>query len=168
MDIRSEILKENSKAQSLKIADWIGNDKNRFGELLRLFLQDEHYVVQRAAWIVSIIAHTQPQLIEPHIEAIVNKMYEPGIPIAVKRNVVRILQLIPIPENMHGRVMNTCFKFLADPKETIAVRVFSMTVLANFTRRYPDIRPELKMVIDHVLEHGASAAFKARLRNLKL
>lgn len=168
MALRSEILKEHSKAQSLKIVAWVGHDKKRFDELLQLFMNDEYRVVQRAAWVLTLVADNEPQLIQPHLEVIVGKMNEPDAPVAVKRNVVRLLQHVPIPEKLHGTVMNSCFELLADPKETIAVRVFSMTVLANLSKTYPDIKQELKAIINDVLEQNASAGFKARVRNLGL
>src|ERR1044072_6798370 len=143
MDLKAEILKEHSKEQALKVTNWVGSDKKRLEELLHLFLHDEYRVVQRSARMVSMVAEIQPELIKPHLEAIVNKMNEPGVHVAVKRNVVRLLQYMDIPEPLHGMVMNTCFELLADPKETIAVRAFSMTVLANLAKVYPDIKQEL-------------------------
>ncbi len=168
MDLRDEILKEHSKAQTTKIVAWVGSDKKRFNELLQLFLNDEYRVVQRSAWMISLLAEKHPKLIEPHLTAIVNKMNAPGVHVAVKRNVARILQFISIPEELHGLVMNTCFELLGDPKETIGVRVFSMTILANLAKIYPDIKQELKAIVNDVLEHEASAGFKARAKNLKL
>src|SRR4051812_18813493 len=101
MRLSDEILKEHSKAQALRIAGWIGNDTERFGELMQLFLTDIYRVVQRAAWIVSMVAEKHPELIMPYLEVMVGKMAESGVPVAVKRNVVRILQDIDIPDGLH-------------------------------------------------------------------
>ena len=49
MNIRDEILREHSKAQCLRIAQYIGEDKQRFDELMYLFLNDEYRVCQRVA-----------------------------------------------------------------------------------------------------------------------
>jgi hypothetical protein len=49
MNLREEILKEHSKAQSNKIVSWIGNSQKKFDELFNLFLNDEYRVTQRAA-----------------------------------------------------------------------------------------------------------------------
>src|SRR5215211_7731820 len=138
MHLRNAILKEYSKDQVSKIARWIGNDKKRFD----LLLHDEYRVVQRAAWIVSMVAKSHSELITRHLPAMVKRIQAQGLPAAVKRNVVRILQQIKIPKKLHGPVMNLCFQFLSDPKETIAVRCFSMTVLANMTKDYPEIKDE--------------------------
>ena len=59
MNIREEILREHSKAQSLRKAHYIGEDKQRFEELMYLFLNDEYRVCQRAAWVVSIVTRSE-------------------------------------------------------------------------------------------------------------
>jgi hypothetical protein len=166
MNIREEILKEHSKAQTDKITAWVGADKKRFKELIQLFLHDEYRVVQRAAWVVGTIGERHPELIIPYIETMVNRMHDEGVHVAVKRNVVRALQYITIPESLHGMVMNTCFDFLADPKETVAVRCFSMTVLANLSKTYPEIKQELRAIIEDQLEHEPTAGFRARAKKI--
>jgi hypothetical protein len=168
MDLRSEILKEHSKKQAMKIADWIGNDARKFALLVNLFLKDEYRVVQRAAWIVSIVADNHSELIVPHLATMMKRMQQQGLPIAVRRNVVRVLQNVNIPEKLHGAVMDACFGFLSDPKETIAVRCFSMTVLANMAKNYPEIKGELQTVIENVLQHKTSAGLRARAKNVNL
>ncbi len=161
-NLREAILQENSKTHALELAAWAGQDAKRFKELVDLFLHDEYRVVQRAAWIISIIAATRSELIAPHLTAMVERMQQPDLPVAVKRNVVRILQHIDIPESLHGPVMNTCFDLLADVNEAIAVRVFSMTALANLAKHYPEIRNELKTIIEEELERAPTAAFISR------
>lgn len=162
MNLREELLREHSKANTLAITAWIGGDKKRFAALVDLFLYDEYRVVQRAARVVSLVAEKQPQLLGPHLEAVVLHMQDAGIPVAVKRNVVRLLQHIDIPESLHGPVMNSCFDLLADPKETIAVRAFSMTVLARLAQQYPELGQELTVVIEDVLAHEPSAGLRSR------
>ncbi len=129
MDIRAEILKEHSKQNSEAIAAWVVASPQRVAQLMDLFLHDEYRVVQRLAQVVGKLADAHPQLVMPWLPQLVQRMNEPGVHVAVKRNVVRILQYVDIPEALHGDVMNTCFDLLADPNETVAVRVFSMTVL---------------------------------------
>ncbi|MBM2840584.1 MAG: hypothetical protein HW412_1112 [Bacteroidetes bacterium] len=54
----SEILREHSKRQAVRIATWVGRDKKRFRQLIKLFLEGEYRVTQRSAWIVnSCIRH---------------------------------------------------------------------------------------------------------------
>jgi hypothetical protein len=62
--------------------------------------------------------------------------------------------------------MEACFQFLADPKETIAVRCFSMTVLTNLSKEYPEIKNELRAMIEGILVQKASAGFRTRARKV--
>ena len=166
MILRSEILKEHSRAHADNIATWIGTNEKRFASLLQLFLHDDYRVVQRSAWVISIVADRHPELLKPHLELIIGRMNDNRLPAAVKRNVVRLLQEIEIPETLHGSLMDSCFQFLADPNETIATRCSSMTVLQKLSNIYPDIRQELKTIIEECLQQAPSAGFKARAKKV--
>jgi hypothetical protein len=162
MDLRAEILKENSKENAELIAAWIGEEPSRMQQFMHIFLHDEYRVVQLAAHVLGKIDDKHPELIEQHIDDLVKRMTDKAVHVAVKRNVVRVLQNIPIPERLHGDVMNICFDLLADIKETVAVRVFSMTILDNLSRHYPEIRQELKVILEDQLEQGCTAGFRSR------
>lgn len=165
MNLRAEILKEHSKAQCNTIVQWVGADQKRFDELFGLFLHDESRVVQRAAWPVSYCVDTHPALIKKHWKELVGYLNKPNLHAAVKRNSIRLMQDIEIPENHHGEIMNTCFKFLESPTEALAVKVFSMTVLCNLAKEYPEIIPELKLLIEDQFPHQ-TAGFKSRARRV--
>ena len=165
MDLEAEILKEHSKHQALKIASWIGNDSKRFRSLMDAFLKGEYRITQRSAWVVGLCAERHPRLIRPYLRRMIGRMQEPGVHDAVKRNVIRILQFIEIPEELLGEVATVCFDYLASPREPIAVRVFSMTVLANIAQKEPDLKNELRLVIEQQLANGGMA-FCARARKV--
>src|SRR5690606_36969948 len=130
------------------------------------FLHDEYRVVQRAAWIISFVAKKHPALIQPHLPAMVQRMEDAGIPVAVKRNVTRVLQFLPIPPALHGPVMHHCFELLANPQETVAVRARSVTVLANLAKDDPELRNELRLILEEQLQHSPSLGFSARARKV--
>lgn len=165
MNLREEILAEHSRKQSLKIAGWIGSDIKRFSLLLDLFLHDEYRVVQRSAWVVSYVGEKYPVLIEQNIKSIVNRLYDDNIHVAVKRNVIRLLQFVKIPKNLHAKVINLCMNYLSDPNETVAVRCFSMTVLYNFVKIYPEIGNELEAVIKTMMK-DTKGGLKVRARDI--
>ncbi|MBK8089678.1 MAG: hypothetical protein IPK31_18100 [Chitinophagaceae bacterium] len=84
---------------------------------------------------------------------------------AVKRNIVRLLQEVPIPEKLHGEVMDTCFGFVADVQEAIAVKAFSLTILENLSKQYPEIKHELKVIIEERWDYE-TAAFHSRAKKI--
>src|SRR3972149_3193992 len=134
MNLESEILKEHSKKQAVKIVQWIGNNKKRFAQLMQLFLEGEYRVVQRLAWIVSLCAEQHPALVKPWLSRMIKKAQEKGVHNAVQRNVVRVLQFVELPTPLQGPAANLCFHFLQSPEAPIAVKAFSMTVLANIAK----------------------------------
>jgi hypothetical protein len=167
MNIREQLLQEHSKANTIQIQQWIAKDANRFKELMHLFLHDEYRVVQRAAWGVGLYGSSNPQMLQPYLGQMIARSQEPNIHPAVKRNVTRILQSLDIPKKHHEAVINLCFDLLINPKEPIAIRCFSMTVLAKLCEEYPDIKNELKEVIKNALEYeDTSAGFKARSKKV--
>ena len=164
MDLQKEILKEHSKAQTLKIVRYVGNNSERFAELVDLFLKGPYRVTQRAAWPLSICVEHHPEIVKPHLKRLLKNLKQPVLHNAVKRNTIRLLQFIEVPKSLHGEVATLCFDYLQDNKEAIAVRAFSMTVLANIAKTNPDLKRELIMILEDILPYG-SAGLISRARN---
>jgi hypothetical protein len=165
MDLREEILKEHSKKQCYKIVRWVGTSQKRFDELFQLFLTGEYRVIQRAAWPVSYCVIAHPRFIQPNFSKLIKNLYRDGLHNSVKRNSIRLLQHIDIPEKFQGEILEICFNYISSPAEPVAVKAFSLTVLANLAKLYPEILPELKLVIEEQLLHQ-TAAFKSRAKKI--
>jgi hypothetical protein len=165
MDLLKAILKEHSHDQCHRIVKYIGDDKKKFADLMKLFFTGEYRVTQRAAWPVSVCVEHHPELIKPYFKKILNYMRQPGTHEAVWRNIVRLLQFVEIPKTHQGQVMNSCFEFISDPQTPIAIKADSLTVLDNLSRSYPEIKPELKLIIEERWEHE-TAAFRSRARKI--
>lgn len=161
MNLKEEILKEHSKAQCTRIVNWVSNNQQRFDELFDLFLHDEYRVVQRAGWPISYCVIAHPEFIHKHWKKLINNLKKPNLHNAVKRNSIRLMQDLEIPEKFHGEILDICFKYLESPTESLAVKVFSMAVLGNFAELYPDIKTELKLLIEDQLPNQ-TAGFKSR------
>jgi hypothetical protein len=165
MDLREEILKEHSKKQCNKIVQWVGDSQKRFDELFHLFLTDEYRVIQRSAWPVSYCVIAHPQLIKHNFSKLVKNLHNGGLHNAVKRNSIRLLQHVDIPKKYQGEVLDICFRYVSSPGEPVAVKAFSLSVLSNLAKLYPEILPELKLVIEQQLPHQ-SMAFKTRVKKI--
>lgn len=163
MKLRDEILKEHSKEQTGRIVQWIGDKQQRFDALFELFIQDEYRVVQRASWPISCCVIQHPHLINRHFGRLIKNLDRADIHNAVKRNTVRLLQAVNIPEKFQGAVMDTCFSYIASPDEAVAVKAFSLGVLKNLLKDFPEILPEIKLLIEERWDYE-TAAFKSRAK----
>ena len=165
MNLREEILREHSKAQCNKIVQWVGSSQQRFEELFHLFLTDEYRVNQRAAWPVSYCVIGHPDFIKNNFGKLIKNLRRSGLHDSVKRNSIRLLKHIDIPEKYHGEIMDICFGYLASPGEAVAIKIFSLIVLGKLSKKYPDIIPEIKVLIDEQLPHQ-TIAFRGQAQKL--
>jgi hypothetical protein len=161
MNLIKLILSAHSKAMKDKVVKYVGSDAERFKELVNVFLAGPYRVTQRAAWPLSYCVDQHPTLIKPHLKTVLNYLSKPDIHDSVKRNTIRLLQGIGIPKSLQGKAANICFEYLSNPKEPIAVRVFSMTVLANIAKENPELKNEIIPIIEDQLPFG-SAGFRSR------
>ncbi len=165
MNIYQQLETSHSKENSLKIVSYIGNDKIRFKELMDCFFlgAKDYRVPQRAAHVVSLSFDKNPGLIYPYIPKLIQSLQKPDLKGALKRNILRVLQFCEIDEPLRGPLYSRSFELLAHPKEEIAIRAFAMTVLYNLTNYYPELKPELKAMIEMVLdEQNISAGVRSR------
>jgi hypothetical protein len=165
MDIRTALLKEHSKAQCKKIVDYIGADKNKFSELMDVFFEGEYRVTQRAAWPLSYCIKENPNLIQPYLGKLLGILTKPGIHNAVSRNIIRLMQYIDIPKRFHGKTMTICFDLIAGENIPVAIKAFSLTVLDNLSKDYPEIASELKLIIEQRWDHE-TPAFRSRAKKI--
>jgi len=163
MDVEKEILEVRSKTQVLKLVKWVGNDKMRFQQLMKYMIYGEDHLAKNSAWILGHSAELYPALATPWLQAMIKILQRRGVHDAVKRNVVRILQFVDIPHKFRGKVVNLCFEFISSLTEPIAVRTFSMSVLATIALEEPILRKEFEIVVRQVFPY-ATPAFRARAK----
>ena len=163
--LRDEILREHSKTHCLNMVAWIGTNQHRFNELLQLVLSDEYRVAQRASWPLSEIARLHPELFHSSLDVLIDNLESRELHNAVKRHTMRILETITIPVQLHGKVMKCCFEFVESPSEAVAVKAYALTILGKLALAYPDIIPEITLVIEEQLP-TQTPAFKSRAKHL--
>ncbi len=165
MNIRDALLEVHSKAQAEKIYTYVDDDPERFAELMAYMLGPNYRLSQRAAWPVSYCIERHPELIVPYWGRLAEQLERDDAHVAVRRNVVRLLQFVEIPKRHEGRVFDASYTLFAETSEPVAVRVFAMTVAANIAKGKPELLDELRAVARQHPEK-ATAGFKARARRV--
>ena len=165
MDLLQELTRDHSRISRDRIVAYIQNDSDRFAQLFDLFKNGEQRISQRASWSVSHCAEKFPELIYPYCGEMAEYLQMPGIHDSIKRNILRIFQDIDIPVALEESLLKLCFGYLMDKKEAVAIRVFAMQVLANLSKKYPEIKNELNILIEDELPY-AKPAFVSRGRKI--
>ena len=160
MDLKGQILTENSKWNVDYITKEIGNDAETF-RLLWSFLNTQAPPLStRSAWVLESLSQKYPNLIEPYLKEIIERL--PAVNNdTIKRHLVKILSFSILPEEYLGKLFDICLGFIESTKETVAVKVHSMQILYNISELEPELKPELIAIIENQSEKSSSG-FKAR------
>jgi hypothetical protein len=164
MNLREEILKEQNKIQTVRLAQWVCTDRRRLKTLMKLFFQDEQPVVSRAAWVLRYVAKQEPDWLLPYLKKMLWYCRRSSHA-SVKRNVTGLLQEVPIPRPIQGLAATVCFELLTSPSEPVAVKVFSMGVITRLSKEEPGLRNELISIIEDRMEFE-TPAFRARAKKI--
>lgn len=166
MDFKQTLLEETTPQWYQRHCEFVLQDKKQFKRLMNFFydVEQNYRLNQRATLIILEVEQVKPSWVKAQIKPMC-KQLKRALPVAHKRNLLRILQHHEIPESCWGQVAEECFFFLAASEEPIAVKVFSMTVLLGLTRKIPELAPELRYLIEEQFPYG-SAGFKSRGRKV--
>lgn len=166
MNLRHILAGPFLKVEAQRIANWVGNDEQRLARLLDLMMGQEEKIAARAAWALNHWADHYPSLIAPHLEKLLQYVERKDPEDAVKRNCLRILSKQDLPERLWGPAADLGFRYLADPGQKAAVRVFAMALLGRICREVPELGHELLLTIDEYWDH-ATPAFRAQGRKIR-
>lgn len=165
MDLRVALSKSFAKDNSLEIADYVGNSAIRFKALVEIYQGGPYRITQRAVHVISLCVEKHPKLVTPHLRVILAMLDADDVPVAIQRNTMRLLQYCEIPRRFHGTLIDRCFGYVKDRSTPIAVRAFSMTVLHRLIEKEPDLRKELRIILEDELPY-ASPGFVSRARKI--
>jgi hypothetical protein len=154
----------NTRFNTELVAAHIGTDEVLFEELITIMVTTKTPLPERAAWVMSTVTDSYPWMIFPHFNRIIDHMFHCSNS-SLNRNILRLLTNIEIPEEKTGEIFEFCYKSLNDQKQPPAVRVHAMQILFNISEKEPDLKPELKLLIENQLEN-ASTGFANRAEKL--
>ena len=65
------------------------------------------------------------------------------------------------PNSIHDQLLEKAFEYLENKKEAVAVKIHAMTVAERLCQSYPELKTELKIILEDQIEFG-SAGFRSR------
>ena len=161
------VTKPNNKQTINEIIDFIGNSPVLFAALMDHFVYGTSRVSQTTSWALSHIGEQHAELIAPYHTTLLQQLQDKTKIGAVRRNIVRIYQTCPIPQEIEGELYEVCMSYILDPKEAIAIKAFSMTVCERIATKYPDLIPELIEAIQRIMPTTSSGIKNRGMHTLK-
>ena len=158
------IPKDFSVVQKSRSIRAVTKDRSLITPLVDAFLTEHYRVSQRVAGVLEAVAKKDPSVLQPHLKRLLMTL-EKGADTGLKRNIPRIIQWMPVPVSLQGRMVNVCFDLLADPAELVAPKVFCMTILANIAKVQPDLKGEVRALIESQY-NLSTPAFRSRAKRV--
>ncbi len=157
ISLKDFLLDEISKSNMRKLANKANETPAIITELWDYTNGTDDVLNWRAAWAMKAIWEQNPHLIEPYIEPMIRalpKLNKDG----VKREFLRMIQEYPLPENeaLLGILLDCCFLWLATPAEPIAVKIHSMVILLEISKKIPEINRELIHTVEVAMQEGSA------------
>jgi hypothetical protein len=165
MDIES-LLPNTYRKTADEAASFILTHPNYLEEIIRLSFSLNRVMAMRSSRVVLLIFNKNPALVQPFIPYILDQL-------CITQNSSSIRNLLHLfideSENLDdirfGKLIELCFKLLESSSSEIAQRALAMQVLYKISNKIPDIKGELKALIEINYEEG-SPAFKSTAKNI--
>ena len=162
-----DILTDSGRATADVAVDVISQKPELFSEAYDLCMAQEGKMAMRAARVVWLIAESMPELFKPYLHDVVNKL--PSLThTSVKRCMLKILSVYDLSdeEELHGHIIEECFRNMLASDAEIAIRGYSIAVLDKMLKIYPEISGELISAYQILIDSGPETL--ARYSNKKL
>ena len=166
MDLEKQILLEHSVKNAEIISSFIESNPERLEDLLKIILQGDKLLAQRASWVLGKFSKEFYFEFIPYLDFIISEINN-AKHVAVSRNFARIFMTLTdynyikfLTEKQIDSIVEISFAWVIDENEKAAVVAFGMYTLANLIKRRSWIAPELKL---HVVNNitGSLPSFQS-------
>ncbi len=166
-ELKSMIYRMTGSSEVGWIALSAASNSLLFRKLLDFTEEDDTRLVFRASWALTKTCELDPALMKPVLPVIVDKLLRTSNESA-ERSFLKILSLTgtsELDEKTQGRLVDHCFSLLRSRTSAIAVKVYSMDVLYEISKRFPGLVHELAAVMG-MLPDDAPDGVKAKCRSV--
>ena len=146
----SSLLPDSLRRTADLAAQFVLEHPETFRDFIDTSLAQEYPMSMRASRVVYLVGCMEPGLVRPHLGELVE-----GFPFltdrSVKRNWLHLFEnfTAELPEEHLGLLLQSCFAYIEDTSETIAIRTYSLKLLYLISQRVPELKPELISIIRH-------------------
>ncbi len=160
-----DLLQQRVHVSEVKhLANEIAKSKENVDLLMRVFLENEGLAARYASWVLQHVCDINPQLADPYQKKLL-ELLRVEAHASVHRCALRALELIEIKEELVPEAIEIGFNYLIDVSQPIAMKVYSMGLLFNCCKPYPELLAELKMHIEEQLPRQ-SPGFKSKAKKV--
>ncbi len=118
-----------------------------------------------ASWMFFHIVRSHKMDCQPYYEKLVDVLFLTNDQ-SVLRNVVNCFQELKITEYRESEFVDLLISFIQNSTNKVALQVYSIYVLIQFCKKYPDLTEEIRAIIA-LHSEGKSIAYRVAERNFR-
>ncbi len=160
---------DSSRVIANQIVDAVGNNPEYFKTVLDLCFNEGYPIAMRAGRAVALCSEKYPSLIVPYLEQLVKIIKDSKID-GVKRGILKTFcESVDLNKLTNlGELVDICFNWLANPKESIAIRYYSMEILYKTCLIETELKNELIPILENLTFESSAGIVSQAKKLLKL
>lgn len=161
-----ELLPDSSRQTALFAADFIIAHHEFLPEMITISFSGNKLMAMRVSRAIVFVYELEPELIKPFVSEILDQLCLCNNNSTIRNFLHLFLYEIELlDEERLGKLINLCFNLLESPTAEISPRALSMQILYLVSNKIPELKSELKTIIEFHYEEG-SPGFKSTARTL--
>ena len=164
MEIREKIRELRTTHDRKKYIQYFADNPNEIEELVQIILNLEVYPYKEyASWALTHLYKSHELNLEHYYIPFVDLIFKTDNQ-TVLRNIVNCLSHMRITDYRESELIDLLIGFVQNPKNKVALHVYSIYVLIQFVQKYPELKSEILEIIELNVE-GKTPAYRIARRN---
>ncbi|MGZ3883416.1 MAG: hypothetical protein ACXVPQ_06675 [Bacteroidia bacterium] len=133
-------------------------------EIAKLVLGDDPNISMRASWALMHVSMVKPEAITPLLPSLFEFLRKTGQHTGAIRNTIRIMHEVDVPENYCGELFDICMAHIKNAAMPMAVRAFSIVTIGQICETYPELKPEVELVLSELSAFPQPASITSSIK----
>lgn len=165
MDFKKEIIKDPGVINARRMAKHVIDHPKELKELAKLIFDNDTNISMRSAWVLSHISTKQAELLSPLFNPFLKYLRKNDAHPGTIRCILSCIERMAIPEKYCGEIFDFCMGYTKSALMPHAVRAFSITILGNICKKYPELKPEVELVLNELKTFPQAPSITVRIRD---
>jgi hypothetical protein len=133
-----------------KIVDQVERQPEIITEARKMMFDKDPRKSMRASWLLVHASSKYPELVRKQLPYALKLLQQPGRDTGTIRECLQLFQLLGVPDKYCGQLFDISINFTKNGLMPHAVRAFSINLLAIICQKYPDLSPEVLLVLNEL------------------
>lgn len=148
-----------------KVAEKFIQDPSLLPELIEVATSDlKHPYPEYASWLLIHVVKKTPEIVEPFQSSLIDTILRSKNQ-SVLRNLTNVCVELPLIEYRESEFLDRLIELLKDDSNKVALFVYSIYKLIQFTLKYPEIKHEILGIIELKQSREIQPSIKIAIRN---